>query len=97
MAKARGRIERRRFLEKLPFVVECPIPGSGLRQRLDDMHAWARRTCGNERYGTSSRVDRSNSYAPAAILRVHFADEETARAFADAFTLPYPPPSSRPG
>jgi hypothetical protein len=58
-------------------------------RRLDEMHAWAQRTCGNDGYATSSREDRSSD-APAQILRVHFADEANARAFAREFGLSYP-------
>jgi hypothetical protein len=59
MARARGRNEQRRQLERLSLMVECPIPPDGLRRRLDDMHAWAQRTCGNDGYATSKRIDRA--------------------------------------
>ena len=91
MASARGRIYRRRKLAELPFIVECPVPGGGLRERLDAMHAWAQRTCGNDRYATSSRRDRAGDGTPQDVLRVHFADEATARAFAAEFDLAFLP------
>jgi hypothetical protein len=89
MARSRGSNDRRRKLAQLPYVVECPIPGGGLRQRLDQMNAWAKRTCGNDGYATMSREDRSGPGTPQQILRMHFADEATARAFALEFGLPY--------
>jgi hypothetical protein len=61
-------------------------------RRLDEMHAWAQRACGNDRYATSTRTDRGTDGMPAEILCVHFADEAAARAFAREFGLPYPVP-----
>lgn len=87
MAKSRGSIERGRQLEKLPFVVECPIPAGGLRGRLDAMHAWARARCGNDGYMTTSRDGPPGPVMPTQILRVHFADEATAWGFAREFNL----------
>ena len=88
MAKARGSIERRRKLEKLPYIVECRRP---LR---NDVEAWARRTCGADGYLTTSREVRNGAAMPRYILRVHFADEATAKAFALQFGLPYPAPAT---
>jgi hypothetical protein len=95
MARSRGSNDRRRKLAQLPYVVECPIPGGGLRERLDQMHAWAQRTYGNDGYATSSRRDRAPDGTSAEILRVHFADETTVQAFAREFALPCPPPQPR--
>jgi hypothetical protein len=76
MAKARGDIERKRKLETLPYVVECPRPaGGGAWRELDDLEAWARRTCGNDGYMTTSREIRRGPAMPKYILRVHFAVE----------------------
>jgi hypothetical protein len=58
-------------------------------RRLDDMHAWAQRTCGNDRYATSTRTERRADGMPTEILRVHFADEAIAAAFAREFGLKY--------
>jgi hypothetical protein len=91
MARARGSIERERKLEKLPYIVECPRPGGGGAWRdVNDLEAWARRTCGNDGYMTTSREVRSGPRMPKYILRVHFAAEATARAFAREFGLSYP-------
>jgi hypothetical protein len=87
MAKARGSIEHRRRLAALPFTVECAIPPGGLMRRLDDMHARAQRACGNDRYATTTRTERRADRMPTEILRVHFADETTAQAFACEFRL----------
>ena len=92
MAKSRGRIERRRQLARVPFVVECRIPGGGLRERLDAMHAWVRARCGNDGYATSKRVERGPDGMPADGLRVHFADAADAKTFAREFDLVHQPP-----
>lgn len=89
MAGARGNIERRGKFAGLPYVVECPRP-SGVWRELDAMHAWVRARCGNDGYMTTSREDRTGPGLPRQILRMHFADEATARAFAAGFGLPYP-------
>jgi hypothetical protein len=56
-------------------------------RRLDDMHAWAQRACGNDRYATSTRTKRRADGMPTEILRVHFADETIAAAFAREFVF----------
>ena len=89
MTTDRGFIDRRRQADKCPFVVETPIPGSGLRKRLDEMHAWAKSACGNDRYMTGSRVDRTDPMNPVEVLQVRFADEAVAIAFAEAFGADY--------
>jgi hypothetical protein len=91
MAKARGSIERKRKLEKLPYIVECPRPsGGGVWRELDDLEAWARRACGADGYMTTSREVRREPAMPRYVLRVHFGDEAKARAFAREFGLSYP-------
>jgi hypothetical protein len=92
MAKARGDIERKRKLEKLPYIVECPRRGGGggVWREFDDLEAWARRTCGNDGYVTTSREVRRGPAMPKYILCVHFAVEAKARAFAREFGLSYP-------
>jgi hypothetical protein len=87
MARARGRVERRWKLAELPHVVECPVPGRGLRERHNHMHAWCKERCGNGRYATSSRHDRAPDGMPLEFLCFHFGDAATARAFASAFSL----------
>ena len=87
MARARGSIYQRRKLAELPFTVECPIPGGGLRRRLDDMGEWCRARCGADGFVTSNRVDRAADGMPQDVLRIHFRDEATAGAFAEAFGL----------
>ncbi len=90
MAKARGNIERKRKLEKLPYIVECPRPRGGVWRELDELEAWARHACGADGYMTTSREVRNGAAMPRYILRVHFAVEAKARAFAKEFGLPYP-------
>jgi hypothetical protein len=91
MARARGSIEHRRKLAERPHVVECPAPGSGLGSRYDAMSAWCRERCGADGFVTSMRVDRAPDRTPLEILLVHFRDEATAGAFAQAFGLMRPP------
>jgi len=76
----------RRFkVAELPHVVECPIPGSGLRSRLDAIRC--RKRCGLDAYAESRRADRAPYGKPMDVLLVHFGDEATARAFAAEFDL----------
>jgi hypothetical protein len=91
MDRARGSIDRRRKLAERPHVVECPIPGGGLRGRLDGMQAWCGEHCGSDGFVTAKRVDRAPDGTPQDVLLIHFRDEATARAFAEAFGLPYRP------
>lgn len=90
MSRDRGFIDRRRKLRQLPHVVEVPRPqGIGAWRELDDIDAWCRARCGAA-YATTSREDRSGPGLPQTILRVHFAHDQDARAFALAFGLPHP-------
>jgi hypothetical protein len=89
MAQARGSMDRRRKLAERPHIVECPIPGGGLRGRLDGMQAWCREHCRADGFVTSSRVERAPDGTPQDVLLVHFRDDATARAFAIEFRLPY--------
>jgi hypothetical protein len=89
MAHARGSIYQRRKLAERPHVVECPIPGGGLRE-ITAMQAWCHDRLGPDGFVTSSRVDRAPDGMPQDVLRVHFAAEQDAQAFALAFGLPHP-------
>lgn len=86
-ARARGSHYRRWKLAELTHIVECPIPGSGLRSRLDAMHAWCREHCGPNDCADSKHVDRAPGGMPQDVLLWHFRDAATARAFAAAFDL----------
>ena len=90
MAEARGANERRRKLDKLPYVVECSRPSGGAWRDPGDMAAWAQRTCGSKGYMTTSREVRRAPAMLKYVLRLHFADEAKARAFAAEFGLSYP-------
>jgi hypothetical protein len=90
MAKARDNIDRERKLKKLPYIVECRRPPGGVWRDIDELDSWARRTCGNDGYMTTSRELRRGRAMPKYILRVHFADKAKARAFAREFGLAYP-------
>ena len=51
------------------------------------MHEWCRERCGQDGYADSKRVDRAPDGTPKNVLFVHFRDEATAQAFAEAFQL----------
>lgn len=89
MSGARGSIERRRLLEKLPYRVEVPIPGSGLRGRHTEIMARLRANCRPDQHATTSRFERDARNYPVEILVIAFASEQTAMAMADALQLTY--------
>jgi hypothetical protein len=78
-------IERHRKLAELPYIVECLIPGGGLRGRLDAMQVWCREYCSSDGFVSSKRVDRAADGMPKDVLLIHFRDEAAARAFAETF------------
>ena len=82
------RFAGRKFAER-SFVVECPIPGSVLREIMA-MQPWCQGRLGSDAFVTSSRVYRAPDGLQRDILRV-FAAEQNAQAFALAFDLPYRP------
>ncbi len=90
MAQARGADERRRKLEKFPYAVDCAGPPGGAARSSSEMTAWAQRKCGSDGYMTTSREIRRAPAMPKYVLRVHFADRATARAFAAEFGLRSP-------
>lgn len=89
MAEARGADERRRKLDRLPYIVECARPAGGASRSSGDMEAWARRRCGSDGYMTTAREVRRAPAMLKYVLRMHFADRATARAFAAEFGLRY--------
>jgi hypothetical protein len=76
--RLKGQRTKRQIERDLPYFVEIFVPGNGLREKHEVMHACCNERVGNDGYATTSRHDRQTV---RDYVKFHFRDPQTANAF----------------
>ncbi len=79
MARYKSTLRANQDARRYPWVVDIPVPGTGLGKELDEMDAWCREAAGN------AWARHSRTIKGVHIARTYFQTRGLAEAFQERF------------